>query len=74
MLCKNRALKNFSKFTGKRLCQSLLFNKVAMPDVIEIKHLRVPLDKVLILDRHLLLEAELQWLYNKQEIQQYNKI
>ena len=44
------------------------------PDVIEINDLRVPLDKVLILDRYLLLEAELQWFYNKQEIQLYNKI
>ena len=26
---KNRVLKIFAKFTGKRLCQSLLFNKVA---------------------------------------------
>ena len=26
---KKDVLKNFSKFTGKRLCQSLFFNKVA---------------------------------------------
>ena len=25
------ALRNFAKFTGKRLCQSLFFNKVAGP-------------------------------------------
>ena len=41
---------------------------------MEINDLRVPLDKVLILDRYLLLEAELQWFYNKQEMQLYNKI
>ena len=29
VLCKKSALKNLSKFTGKRLCQSLFFNKVA---------------------------------------------
>ena len=29
MFCKNCVLRNFSKFTGKNLCQSLFFNKVA---------------------------------------------
>ena len=29
MLCKKGALKNFTKFTGKHLCQSHLFTKVA---------------------------------------------
>ena len=29
VLCKKGVLTNFAKFTGKRLCQSLLFNKVA---------------------------------------------
>ena len=29
VFCKNGALRNFSKFTGKHLCQSLFFNKVA---------------------------------------------
>ena len=29
VFCKKGALKNFTKFTGKHLCQSLLFNKVA---------------------------------------------
>ena len=27
--CKKGALKNFARFTGKHLCQSLFFNKVA---------------------------------------------
>ena len=27
--CRKGVLRNFEKFTGKRLCQSLLFNKVA---------------------------------------------
>ena len=31
MLCKKGVLRNFVKFTGKHLCQSLLFNKVAGP-------------------------------------------
>ena len=29
VLCKKGILKNFAKFTGKHLCQSLFFNKVA---------------------------------------------
>ena len=29
VFCKNGALRNFAKFTGKHLCQSLIFNKVA---------------------------------------------
>ena len=29
VLCKKVVLKNFTKFTGKHLCQSLLFNKIA---------------------------------------------
>ena len=29
VLCKKGALKIFTKFTGKHLCQSLFFNKVA---------------------------------------------
>ena len=27
--CKKGAVRNFAKFTGKHLCQSLFFNKVA---------------------------------------------
>ena len=27
--CKKVVLRNFAKFTGKHLCQSLFFNKVA---------------------------------------------
>ena len=29
VFCKKDFLKNFTKFTGKRLCQSLFFNKIA---------------------------------------------
>ena len=29
VLCKNGVLRNFTKFTGKHLCQRLFFNKVA---------------------------------------------
>ena len=29
VFCKKRVFRNFTKFTGKHLCQSLLFNKVA---------------------------------------------
>ena len=29
VLCKKDALRNFAKFTGKHLCRSLFFNKVA---------------------------------------------
>ena len=31
VLCKKGVLRNFAKFTGKHLCQSLYFNKVAGP-------------------------------------------
>ena len=30
VFCKKVVLRNFSKFTGKHLCQSLFFNKVLM--------------------------------------------
>ena len=29
VLCKKGVLRNFTKFTGKHLCQSLIFNKVS---------------------------------------------
>ena len=29
VFCKKAVLRNFAKFTGKHLCQSLFFNKVA---------------------------------------------
>ena len=29
LLCKKIVLRNFAKFTGKQLCQSLFFNQVA---------------------------------------------
>ena len=29
VFCKNGALRNFTTFTGKHLCQGLFFNKVA---------------------------------------------
>ena len=34
MFCKKGVLRNFAKFTGKHLCQSLFFNKVADPSVL----------------------------------------
>ena len=30
LFCRKGVLRNFAKFTGKYLCQSLLFNKVAV--------------------------------------------
>ena len=41
MFCKKYVLKNFTKFTGKHLCQSLFFNKVAglMPATLLRKRL-----------------------------------
>ena len=29
VFCKNGVVRNFAKFTGKRMCQSHFFNKVA---------------------------------------------
>ena len=37
---KRVALKNFAKFTGKHLCRSLFFNKVAKPATLLKKTLR----------------------------------
>ena len=31
MFCREGLLRNFAKFTGKHLCQSFIFNKVAGP-------------------------------------------
>ena len=41
VFCKKGVLRNFTKFTGKRLCQSLIFNKVAglMPGKFRKKRL-----------------------------------
>ena len=35
VFCKKGALGNFAKFTGINLCQSLFFNKVAGPPVLD---------------------------------------
>ena len=43
MFCKKDVLRNFTKFTGNRLCQSLFFNKVAgLRPVSFVKFLRTP--------------------------------
>ena len=39
VFCKKDVLKNFAKFTGKHLCQSLFFNKVAGLRPFFIEHL-----------------------------------
>ena len=33
VFCKKGVLRNFAKFTGKHMCQSLFFNKVARLDL-----------------------------------------
>ena len=33
VFCEKGVLKNFVKFIGKHLCQSLIFNKTAGPDL-----------------------------------------
>ena len=35
VFCKKDVLRNFAKFTGKHLCQSLFFNKVAGRNFME---------------------------------------
>ena len=41
VFCKKGVLRNFAKFTGKHLCQSLFFNKVAgMRLLLHAKKLR----------------------------------
>ena len=46
MLCKKDILQNFTKFTGKHLCHSFFFNKVAnkMPTIkgLHVYGLQVP--------------------------------
>ena len=39
VFCKKSVLRNFAKFTGKHLCQSLFFNKVADLRPFFIEHL-----------------------------------
>ena len=39
MFCKQGALRNFAKFTGKHLCQSLFFNKVEGLKALGLEHL-----------------------------------
>ena len=51
MFCKKGVPRNFAKFTGKHLCQSLFFNKVAGPAqflriTLLTEHLRVTASKV----------------------------
>ena len=36
VFCKKVVLKNFAKFTGKRLCQSLFFNKVKKESLVQV--------------------------------------
>ena len=43
VLCKKGALENFAKSTGKHLCQSLFFNKVAGPGLgLQLYYKREP--------------------------------
>ena len=51
MFCKKGVLRNFTKFTGEHLCQSLFLNKVAglakfLRTPFLTKHLRVTSSKV----------------------------
>ena len=51
VFCKKGVLRNFAKFTGKHLCQSLFFNKVAgLTKFLRIpflkEHLRATASKV----------------------------
>ena len=39
VFCKKGVLRNFAKFTGKHLCQSLFFNKVAGAACNQGKHI-----------------------------------
>ena len=39
VFCKKCVLRNFTKFTGKYLCQSLFFNKVTGPATLLKKRL-----------------------------------
>ena len=41
VFCKKGVLKNFTKFTGKHLCQSLFFNKVAGLNKVQYNFLSI---------------------------------
>ena len=47
MFCKNDVPKNFAKFTGKHLCQSLFFNKVAPLSLTTSLKIKETLEQVL---------------------------
>ena len=66
VFCKKGVLKNFTKFTGKQLCQSLFFNKVAglKPAILLKKRLWnrcFPVNFVKFLRTHLFTDY-FQWL------------
>ena len=71
MFCKKGVLRNFAKFTGKHLCQSLFFNKVAgrSPAILLKKrlwHRCFPVNFVKFLRTPFLTE-HLRWLLLYQE-------
>ena len=66
MFCEKGVLRNFAKFTGKHLCQSLFFNKVAGPRPTTLVkkrlwHRRFPVNFAKFLGTRFLTE-HLQWL------------
>ena len=40
VFCKKGVLRNFSRFTGKHLCQSLFFNKVVSESPVSVSFLK----------------------------------
>ena len=70
MFCKKGVLRNFTKFTGKHLCQSIFFNKVAGPVTLFKKRLWqrcFPLNFVRFL-RTPFLKEHLWWLLLRGDI------
>ena len=45
VLCKKGVLRNFTKFTGKHLCQSLFFSKVAVSFLVKFQAERLLLTR-----------------------------
>ena len=41
VFCKKGALRNFAKFTGKHLCQSLIFNKICWLRIANLLKMRL---------------------------------
>ena len=77
VFCKIGVLRNFAKFTGKHLCQSLFFNKVSRPVTLLKKRLwhrcfPKKFVRITFLNRtHLVAASSCLQLFNRNHFSQY---